>query len=149
MYSDKYMSSVVFNISEFRGLFAQFASDSIMSDTTLEMYFDMAVARYKNDDTSVFPYAPERDIKTRKYALYFYTCHIATLALWSQNGQNGRLASASQGSVSTSFDLIKSNKPSVDWFLQTPCGTQFYLQFLKPLIAGGRIYNNAHYHPWN
>lgn len=143
------MSSVVFNVSEFRGLFPQFSNENSMSDTTLEMYFNMAVDRYKNDDSCYWPYDPEHNVNTRKYALYHYTCHIATLALWAQNGQNGRLTSASQGSISTSFDLIKANKPTADWFLQTPCGATFYLQFLKPLRMGGKLYTKGHYHPWN
>lgn len=79
--------------------------------------------------------------------LYAVTCHLATLELWNKNGQPGRVTSASQGSVNTSFDLFKSNKDTADWWNQTLCGQQAW-QMLKGRTKGGRFYGYKINHPF-
>ncbi|MGJ1042649.1 DUF4054 domain-containing protein [Staphylococcus epidermidis] len=62
--------------------------------------------------------------------------------------QVGRVASASQGSVSTSFDLPKSgNSAAAEFWNRTNCGMQVWLM-LAPYRLGGRIYLSNHSHPW-
>lgn len=78
--------------------------------------------------------------------LYFATCHLLTLDLWG-NGQTGRVASASQGSVSTSFDLLKTKSTVGDWWVQTPCGQRYWI-LTAGLAKGGRLYTPNHYHPY-
>ena len=62
-------------------------------------------------------------------------------------GQQGRIASASQGSVSTSFDLLKANSLTAQWWLQTPCGTQFWIMS-QSYRKGGRVYISKHFHSY-
>lgn len=131
----------IFKVEEFKGMFTQFEN---VADVTILSFADQGLSVYGN----IFKYDPDNNIYTLKYAMFYYICHMLTLQEWAKNGQNGRLTSASQGSVSTSFDLIKSNKPSVDFWLQTPCGNIFYQQYLKKLVVGGRLYTSKHYHPW-
>lgn len=137
------MTAVAFQPGVFRTQFPQYADDSVYSDTLLTAYFDAAVAVLGNEDSPV-PYDPPT-VYTRQTLLYRATCHLLTLA--DSDGAPGRLSSASQGSVSTSFDLLKANSYSGDWWAQTPCGQLVWL-LLLPYTRGGRLYTAGNWHPW-
>lgn len=79
----------------------------------------------------------------------FICCHLSFsyIRAVEQNGQPGRVTSASQGSVNTSFDLFKSNKDTADWWNQTLCGQQAW-QMLKGRTKGGRFYGYKINHPF-
>lgn len=136
---------VVFNIDDFRSRYPDLAD---ISDTTLKSIFNMISEQYGNsDDSCRIKYDPAHGKYMRKYFLYAVVCHLATLQLREKNGQQGRLASASQGSVSTSFDLLKGNSLVQQWWTQTDCGAQAYMM-LKSYVLGGRFYSFSHNHPY-
>lgn len=141
------MAVVEFSLDEFRTQYPRFSDEEHFPDESLRLCFDMAVELIGNtDETSLAPYDPPK-VQTRKILLYLAACHFATLDADNPGGNVGRLASASQGSVSTSFDLIKSNSTAGDWWLQTQCGARFWMLTARYRL-GGRFYGNQHYHPW-
>lgn len=144
------MSDVVFNESEFLARFPHLAialNEGKLTQTyIIETYNGVAQWLGSTDSTSMYPYDPAQNIYTRKNLLYLATCHLLSLGLWSA-GQPGRVASASQGSVSTSFDLLHTNSLVGQWWLQTPCGAQYWIQS-APYRKGGRIYIPSDYHPY-
>lgn len=145
------MSSVVFSYSEFLGRFAHISA-AVTAGTLTETgitatYNSVASWLGADDDNSLYPYDPDNGVTLRKDVLYLATCHVITLELWSVSGQEGRIASASQGSVSTSFDLLKSNRDIANYWFQTPCGQQYWMMTAS-YRKGGRFYGVSHYHPW-
>lgn len=140
------MAVVVFDPEKFRKWYPHFSDEEKYPDELLDAYFLMAVEFVGNDDSSIAPYNPPLTT-TREVLLYLATCHLATLDDNDLGTPVGRIASASQGSVSTSFDLIKGNSTSADWWLQTQCGARYWMLTAKYRL-GGRFYTNNHYHPW-
>lgn len=139
------VNGVTLNIPEFLGLFPHLSeayTAEKLTDDSIQFRFETVAEQFG----SVFPYDPEHGVNTRKRAYYLATCHLCTLALWPA-GQSGRVASASQGSVSTSFDLVKANRWLSDYWLQTPCGAQFWA-LTASYRRGGRVYAGGQYHPW-
>lgn len=146
------MSTVVFDYDEFISKFYTIhlynaVNEGKLTEAQITDAFNYVASWLKADDSSMFPYDPEKGVTTRKDMLYLALCHVLTLSLWGANGQGGRIASASQGSVSTSFDLIKTNKFSSDWWNQTQCGQMYYKQF-QPYAKGGKFYTPDKYHPY-
>ena len=135
---------VTFNASEFRSKFPKFTTE-VISDAELQNAFDIACLIVDNTDASPIPYDSDKGITTRKTLLYLLVCHLATLALWPL-GQNGPIASASQGSVSTSFSLPQGGMDG-SWFKQTPCGQTFW-QISAPYRMGLITTKTRHFHPW-
>ena len=101
---------------------------------------------FPNTENSPYPYDPARGVYTRQRLIDYAVCHLLLLQDQPAN-QVGRLSSASEGSVSTSFDLPKANSVAGEYWLQTKCGQQVWL-LLQPYILGGRIYIQSKYHPW-
>lgn len=145
------MSSVVFSYDEFIARFphiAQAVTEGKLTETGITATYDSVASWLGADDgNSLYPYDPAHKIYIRKDALYLATCHLLTLQLWGGAGQPGRVASATQGSVSTSFDLMKSNKDTANYWFQTPCG-QTYWMMTAAYRKGGKLYGKKHYHPW-
>lgn len=144
------MSDVVFDYSEFLARFPHIAKaveeGTLTQAFIIECYNEVAHWLGDTDANSLYPYNPAKHIYTRKTFLYLATCHLLSLSLWG-TGQNGRISSASQGSVSTSFDLFHTNSNTADWWGQTPCGRQFWVMS-GAYRKGGRVYINRDYHPW-
>ena len=145
------MSSVTFDYEEFINRFVhigQAVAEGKLTEASVTAAYD-SIASWQgaDDDNSIYPYDPENGITLRKDVLYLMTCHILTLQLWSGSGQGGRIASASQGSISTSFDLLKSSKDIPNYWFQTPCGQQFWMM-TAGYRKGGRFYGMRHFHPW-
>ena len=143
------MAVVVLDISNFLSLFPHLQTaynDGKLTDAQITNAFDTVAEWLGNSDGSIYPYNPSKNILTRKRLLYFATCHLLTLGLLPA-GQQGRLSSASQGSVSTNFDLIHANGLTAQWWLQTPCGSQFWVMS-QSYRKGGRVYISKHYHPY-
>lgn len=144
------MSSVTFDYEEFIARFPHLATaveeGKITATQINTIYTSVAQWLGADDSTSIYPYDPNNGVYTRKNLLYLATCHLASMSLWS-NGQGGRVASASQGSVSTSFDLLKANSLIANWWLQTPCGQQYWIMSAA-YRKGGRLYGVSNYHPY-
>ena len=143
------MSSVVFDYDEFITQFVhigQAVAEGKLTEATVTATSGSVASWLKADDSSIYPYDPANGVYTRKVLLYLATCHLLPLDLWG-NGQGGRIASASQGSVSTSFDLIKTNSLIGQWWLQTPCGSRYWVESAS-YRKGGRVYITKHHHPF-
>lgn len=137
------MAVVAFDPAAFRELYPQF-TEAIITDGQLAQAFNVACLLLDNSDASPVPYDPTTGVLTRQTLLNLLVCHLATLALWPW-GQNGPVASSSEGSVSVSFGL--PNRTDGAFFRQTPCG-QAYWQAIQAYIRGGRYYPVTHFHPW-
>ena len=138
---------VALDIEEFRQWFPGL-TEEVISDTLLEILWQQVCSLIGNTDaTSFAPYDPEATppVIERKVLLYYALCHLATLS--TRGDQPGRVASASEGSVSTSFDLIKSESQTAQWWNQTPCGSTYWTMTAK-YRRGGRIYVSSDHHPW-
>lgn len=138
------MAVVVFNIEKFRSLHPHLAD---VSDAVLNLQFGIAEQIVGNKDgASLAPYDPDHGEVLRETLLDLATCHLTTLSL-QPTAQSGRITNASEGSVSTGFDLIKANTFTGDWWAQTQCG-QLYWIMTADLRLGGRLYAANNYHPW-
>ena len=127
-------------------LFIHFQDETKYPDELIENAYDLAVEFFSNTENSPYPYDPARGVYTRQRLIDYAVCHLLLLQDQPAN-QVGRLSSASEGSVSTSFDLPKANSVAGEYWLQTKCGQQVWL-LLQPYILGGRIYIQSKYHPW-
>ena len=145
------MSSVTFDYDEFIARFdhiKQAVDEGKLTETSVtDAYTSIASWLGADDDNSLYPYDPEHGILLRKTLLYLATCHVLTMQLWAGSGQSGRVASATQGSISTNFDLLKSNKDIPNYWYQTPCGQQYWIMS-SGYRKGGRFYGVGNYHPW-
>lgn len=137
-------SVVVFSADDFRAGFPKFTTD-LITDAELQNAFDVACLIVDNTPNSPIPYDPDNNVVIRKTLLYLLVCHLATMSLWPL-GQAGPLASASEGSVSSSFSL-PSGGLSGAWFKQTPCGQTFW-QVSAPFRMGLISGKTTHFHPW-
>lgn len=141
------MAVVVFDPEAFLEMFPKFTKPdgtSLLTDAQLQACFDQACLLLDNTDKSPVPYDPDKGIMIRKTLLNLLVCHLATLALWPL-GQSGPLSSATEGSVSSGFQIPTGTGSA--FYNQTPCG-QAYWQAMLPYTIGGRYYAKHYYHPW-
>lgn len=69
--------------------------------------------------------SPIGDVNRRTTFLYMIVAHLAALEGPGSTGTVGRLSSASEGSVSASFDYGTQSASAAYW-LQTPYGAQYW-----------------------
>lgn len=113
------MSIVAFNSTSFKARYPEFNS---VQDATLQAYFDEAGLYLSNADNS-----PVQNITRRAVLLNMLTAHIAALNGALNNNQAlpvGRVASASEGSVSASMEYLAPGSHS--WFTQSTYGSSFW-----------------------
>ena len=91
------MAVVVFDIDEFRALYPNI----VATDAQLRMFFSIAEGFLDNTDCSIV-----KDVAARKTMLYLLVAHLASLNQQAESGNAvvGRVASATEGSVSISLD---------------------------------------------
>lgn len=115
------MAIVVFDINAFRERYPEFDT---VSDTLLNAYFVEATVYLDNTDCS-----PVTDVNVRAVYLNMLVAHIAALnsGVGGQkpSGLVGRVASASEGSVSVSTGEVPVSQSSW-WYLQTPYGAAYW-----------------------
>lgn len=116
---------VVFAAAAFKVLYPQFAA---VADATLTLYFDLATLIVKNTCR-----AHVTDATQRERLLNLLVAHIAALQPVSPAGGPGsgaalvgRIASATEGSVSVSAEYAASVSASMAWFIQTQYGALFW-----------------------
>lgn len=124
--------AVIFDAAAFVLRFPQFAAYNSAHPDALQMYFDEAALILKNDYTSMV-----KDLNERSILLNLLTAHIATLSgilapggAGSTASQVGRVSSASEGSVSASFDA-GTVYASQAWFMSTQYGAQYWMMTSK------------------
>ena len=112
------MGVVVFSVSDFRDQYPEFTFNAGFSDAMLGGCFTRSTLILSNTDAS-----PVSDLSIRALLLYLLTAHVATL--WQRgSGSVGRVASATEGSVSASFDMPMAMNGA--WFAQTQYGASFW-----------------------
>jgi len=115
------MAIVTFDAALFKTRYPEFAS---VADASLQACFDEAGLYLSNADAS-----PVQDITRRAMLLNMVTAHIATLGgVLNADGKPspvGRVSSASEGSVSASFDYTLPAGSGL-WFSQTQYGAAFW-----------------------
>jgi hypothetical protein len=134
------MTPFELNCSTFRSLYPGLTED-VISDEMLQALWGVIEALL-GDGEGNFPY-PETTIQT---ILYTALCHLATLETNGMN-QPGRIASATEGSVSTSFENIKIQSEVGEWWNQTKCGALFWVLTKRYRVAC-RFYGGRKFHPW-
>lgn len=115
------MAIVVFDIDAFRARYPEFAS---VSDDLLNAYFAEATVYLNNTDCS-----PVTDVAVRAVYLNMLVAHIAAMNSGvggqAPSGLVGRVASASEGSVSVSLADVPQSQASW-WYLQTHYGAAYW-----------------------
>lgn len=119
---------VVFDPTKFRELYPEFSD---FTDAQLQNFFYQAEMLFNNTEKSCI-----KDLNRREALLFMIVAHIAQLKknINSGNGTVGRVASASEGSVSVSLDYGTVGN-SERWWLQTPYGAQYW-QFTAQYRTG-------------
>lgn len=109
---------VVFDIAEFRALYPSIKA----TDAQLVMFFSIAEGFLDNSECSVV-----KDLEQRKYMLYLLVAHMAALNQQTEAGNAvvGRLATATEGTVSISLDYGTMGN-NERWYLQTPYGAMYW-----------------------
>lgn len=118
------MAQVVFDPEAFKAAYPAFAN---VPDAALQQYFKIATRYLSNKDCSIV-----QDLEERETLLWMLVAHIGQLygALnpgGAADGASavGRTSSATEGSVSVSFDMGPVSRNSA-WFLQTQYGAAFW-----------------------
>lgn len=129
------MSAVPFDLAAFRVRYPEFAS---VSDPLLAAYFEEAQIYLNNTGTS-----PVTRETLRSLLLNMLVAHLAALNS-GVNGQGapstvGRMSSATEGSVSVTFDVGASASQAEAWFAQTKYGWGYW--------QATRAYRTARYLP--
>ena len=138
---------VVWDQADFLTYYPQF-SENITAEQFTALW-EMANTLVNNTTSSPIPYDPDNGVYIRKIVLYAVVCHLATMSLWGASGQSGPVASASEGSVSVSFQIptLPGGGVTAQWYNQTPCGRTAWM-FLRRLSLGGRYYCAPNFHPY-
>ena len=118
------MGVVVFDPAVFKARFSEFAA---ASNGLLESYFAEATLLLDNTDNGRVV-----DVAQRAVLLNLLTAHIAKLNLAAANnsGLVGRVASATEGSVSVSADYGTVLQGQA-YYIQTPYGAQYWAMTAK------------------
>ena len=130
---------VVFDVDYWKTRYPEFVA---MADALAQAYFDEATLYVDNSDGS-----PVTDATERKLLLNMVTAHLASINAVSASGRPaGRISSATEGSVSASFDLQVPG--TAGWFGQTQHGFSYWQATAKYRM--GRIYPgvNRATDPW-
>ncbi|MEI9581828.1 DUF4054 domain-containing protein [Enterobacter asburiae] len=129
------MAVVVFDIVKFRAMFPEFSG---VTDPQLAFLFDRATDYLDNTNYSLVI-----DPLKRERLLYLLMAHMAYMRYGDGKGNGGsgvvgRLSSASEGSISASFDLGAMSASST-WFTLSPYGMDFW--------QATKVYRMATYYP--
>ncbi|HFC8527498.1 TPA: DUF4054 domain-containing protein [Neisseria lactamica] len=111
------MPAVVFDKARFQTAYPEVQA----TDAQFEMWFVQAESLLDNTGRSIVKKPEEREM-----LLFLLVRHFAALAeRAAQGGLVGRIASASEGSVSVSADMGAAIGNAA-WYLQTPYGATFW-----------------------
>ena len=126
--------------ADFRRRYPAFTEEKA-SDDALNSAWEAVAALLANRE-GLFPYPPEKAAAI----LFPAVCHILTLET-SEHDAPGRVSSASQGSVSVSFDLVQANGMNAQWWNLTRCGALFWV-LSAPYRISLKLYRGSNFHPW-
>ena len=112
---------------------------SAATDAQIVLWWDVAQELIDNTPASPIPFNPP-EIRTRQIILYALVCHLAALDARG-DGAVGRIASAGEGSVNSSFDYGVQSASSA-WWNQTQAGATAW-RLLKPYRTGGLYFDGG------
>ena len=145
------MAAVVWDESAWRAVYPQFDEGQPWYCTSAQLsgLWQIAVTLVDNSDQAAIPYEPSKGVYTRQILLWAIMCHLATLAWQGRQGQYGTLNSATEGSVTASFQMPQLPQMGVTgaWYALTPCGLMAWT-ILRRYALGGVSYKPPHFHPW-
>lgn len=127
------MAVVIFDPAAFKLAFPEFAD---VPDARLELLFGMVTATIL-DNTGA---SPVIDVTQRSALLSLLVAHMLTLYGTGTPGAGGgsggtapvgRLASATEGTVSTSFAYMQGGSPTADWYNQTQYGAMYWVMMAR------------------
>lgn len=129
------MAIVVLDITKFRDMFPEFSN---VTASALQFLFDQATDYLNNTECSLVI-----DATKRERFLYLLMAHLAYVRYGDANGNGGsglvgRLASASEGSVSVSSDAGQVEFRYM-WYTQSPYGMDYW--------QATKVYRMANYYP--
>lgn len=129
------MAKVVFDPEHFKQIYPQFAG---FSDVQLNWFFSKAELILDNSECSCIPES------TRLIWFYLLVAHYAQLQTQVDSGNDavGRVASATEGSVSISLDYPTSASGREKWFNQTPFGAEYWMM-TAPYRTGLYVVTNV------
>ncbi len=124
----------------FRAAYPAFTEEAVSAEQLAASW--KAVKVLLGDGEGNFPY-PEAKMQP---ILWAALCHLLSL---DGNGldQPSRIASATEGSVSTSFENLQSKTEAGSWWNLTKCGALFWV-LTMPYRTGAKLYYAKPYHPW-
>ena len=128
------------DVDAFRECYPALTEERI-SDEQIENLFGV-VSAMLGDGEGNFPY-PEATIQA---ILFSALCHLVTLSL-NDSESPSRIASASEGSVSVSFENVTWQGEDASWWSLTRCGSLFWI-LTKKYRTGCKLYTSSNYHPW-
>lgn len=120
------MAIVALDIPKFRELFPEFSD---VTDVQLQFLFDEATDYLNNTE-----YSPVQEYTKRERLLYLLMSHLAFMrygyldAVGNRIGGNGlvgRISSATENSVTVSFELGAMSSGAT-WYTQSPYGLAFW-----------------------
>lgn len=116
---------VVFDPAAFKALYAQFTA---VANGTLALYFDLATLIVKNVCGSIVADATQRERLLNLLVAHIAALQPVTPAGGAGSGASlvGRIASATEGSVSVSAEYATQVSASMAWFIQTQYGALFW-----------------------
>ena len=129
------MAVVILDIASFRAMYPEFTN---VSDTNLPFLFDQSTDYLNNTDYSLVD-----DVVKRERLLYMIMAHLVYVRYGDNRGRGGsgmvgRIASATEGSVSVSSDLGPIEFRYA-WYTQSPYGMDFW--------QATKVYRMANYYP--
>lgn len=109
---------VIFDVAKFREIYTKITA----TDAQLQSYFVESTMLMNNTEQSCVQNLSEREL-----LLFLLVAHIALLQgrIDSGNDSVGRIASASEGSVSVGLDNGQTTQAE-KWYQQTPYGARYW-----------------------
>lgn len=137
--------AVTFNYAAWQARYPEFAT-TVTSDAQAQSYFDEATIWHANDGSG-----PVGDATRQLSLLNMLTAHIAQLAVGSSRQAVsplvGRIASASEGSVSVSVDN-PTTPGSAEWYQQTQYGNSYWSATAQYRQMQYRAPIRRNFYPW-
>ena len=145
------MAVVVWDETTWRAVYPQFDEGQPYYCTSAQLsgLWQIAATLVDNSDSAAIPYEPAKGVYVRQILLWALMCHLATLAWQGRQGQYGTLNSATEGSVTASFQVpqLPAQGATGAWYGLTACGLMAWT-ILRRYALGGVSYKPHHYHPW-
>jgi len=114
------VAAAVFNWADWSALYPELVAAGVTEQYATALFNGPASLLVDNTDASIIT-----DVGKRTTFLYMAVAHLAKLQGPGSSGNVGRIASASEGSVSVSFDYAGAGANSAFW-LQTQYGALYW-----------------------